>query len=303
LDKLEDQAILENPGMNLAFTTDSFVVDPIFFPGGNIGDLSVNGTINDIAMGGAIPKYISAAFILEEGLPMEALHRIVLSMEKSAQNAGVKIVTGDTKVVDRGSCDKCFINTSGIGLVPDKVNISASAIVPGDKIILSGTIADHGMAILTSRENLSFQSQIISDSTALNHLVEGMLDISNDIHAMRDPTRGGVATTCNEFVRQSQVGIELTDDTIPVNPATAGACEILGIDPLYVANEGKLIAAVPPEIADDMVNRMHEFPEGKNAVIIGVATEAHPGIVTITTGMGGKRIIEMPVGEQLPRIC
>jgi hydrogenase expression/formation protein HypE len=303
LEKMEDQAILENPGGRIAFSTDTFVVDPIFFPGGDIGDLAINGTVNDVAMSGAQPKFLSVGFILEEGLPFETLHRIALSMEKAAKIAGIQIVAGDTKVVNRGSCDKLFINTTGIGFVPDDVHISASNLKPGDKILLSGTLADHGMAVMTSREGLSFQSTVKSDTAGLNHLVEDMLKVSNNIHAMRDPTRGGLATSLNEFATSSKVGIQLFDGRIPVNDDVRGACEILGIDPLYVANEGKLVAVVPPEMADDVLAAMHRNPLGKEAVIIGEVTEKHPGVVALKTGLGANRIVDMPVGEQLPRIC
>jgi len=303
LDKMEDQAILNVPGGNIAFTTDSFVVDPIFFPGGNIGDLAINGTINDVAMSGATPLYLSVGFILEEGLPMETLHKIALTMEAAANHAGVKIVTGDTKVVNKGSCDKLFINTSGIGVVPTGVNISANKLVPGDKVIVSGTVADHGMAVMTTREDLSFKSKIKSDSSALNYLVNDMLEITNDIRAMRDPTRGGVATTLNEFAKQSNVGIQLYDECVPVRPDVKGACEVLGIDPLYVANEGKLIAIVPDKSADDVLNKMKNNELGKDAAIIGEITTSNPGIVVQQTGLGANRIVDMPIGEQLPRIC
>jgi len=303
LDKLEDQAILENLGERLAFTTDSFVVDPIFFPGGNIGDLAINGTINDVAMSGAKPLYLSVGFILEEGLFLEILHKIVLSMEFAAKQAGTQIVTGDTKVVNKGSCDKIFINTSGIGAVPNGVNISAANIKPGDKIIISGTVADHGMAVMTTREDLSFKSQVMSDTAALNGLVDEMLKVSKDIRAMRDPTRGGVATTLNEFARQSNVGIQLYADSVPVKPEVKGACEVLGIDPLYVANEGKLIAVVPSEIANDIIKVMKNHSLGKDSQIIGKATEKNEGIVVQSTGLGANRIVDMPIGEQLPRIC
>lgn len=303
LDKLEDQAILLVLGKRLAFTTDSFVVDPIFFPGGNIGDLAINGTVNDVAMSGAKPLYISIGFILEEGLPMETLHRIALSVEKAAKQSGVKIVTGDTKVVNKGSCDKIFINTSGIGIVPDGINISAGNIRPGDKIIISGTVADHGMAVMMTRENLSFQSQVESDTAALNGLVETMIGVSNNIRAMRDPTRGGVATTLNEFARLSKVGIQLYNNSVPVKPEVQGACEVLGIDPLYVANEGKLIAIVPEDIAEEMLAVMRSHKQGKDAQIIGKAVKENPGFVTMNTGLGANRIIDMPIGEQLPRIC
>ena len=303
LDKLEDQAILSNLGERLAFSTDSFVVDPIFFPGGNIGDLAINGTINDVAMSGAKPLYLSVGFIIEEGLSLEILHKIALSMEFAAKQAGVQIVTGDTKVVNKGSCDKLFINTTGIGTVPTGVNISAANIRPGDKIIISGTVADHGMAVMTTREDLSFKSQIQSDSAALNGLVDEMLNVSQDIRAMRDPTRGGVATTLNEFAHQSNVGIHLYTDSVPVKPEVKGACEVLGIDPLYVANEGKLIVVVPNEITGDMLQTMRKNKLGKDSQIIGEAIENNPGFVVQSTGLGANRIIDMPIGEQLPRIC
>lgn len=303
LEKMEDQAILENPGGRIAFSTDTFVVDPIFFPGGDIGDLAINGTVNDIAMSGAQPKYMSVGFILEEGLDFETLHRIVLSMEKAAKVAGVQIVAGDTKVVNRGSCDKVFINTSGFGFVPDGVSISASNLKPGDKIIVSGTLADHGMAVMTTREGLSFQSTVQSDTAGLNHLVRDMLAVTKDIHALRDPTRGGLATSLNEFAMSSNVGIQLYGNAIPVRENVRGACEILGIDPLYVANEGKLVAVVPAQIADQMLAAMHKNVYGKEAVIIGEVTDKHPGVVALQTGLGANRIVDMPVGEQLPRIC
>ncbi len=303
LEKMEDQAILENPGGRIAFSTDTFVVDPIFFPGGDIGDLAINGTVNDIAMSGAQPKYMSVGFILEEGLDFDTLHRIVLSMEKAAKVAGVQIVAGDTKVVNRGSCDKVFINTSGFGFVPDGVSISASNLKPGDKIIVSGTLADHGMAVMTTREGLSFQSTVQSDTAGLNHLVRDMLAVTKDIHALRDPTRGGLATSLNEFAMSSNVGIQLYGNAIPVRENVRGACEILGIDPLYVANEGKLVAVVPAQIADQMLAAMHKNVYGKEAVIIGEVTDKHPGVVALQTGLGANRIVDMPVGEQLPRIC
>ncbi len=303
LEKMEDQAILENPGGRIAFSTDTFVVDPIFFPGGDIGDLAINGTVNDVAMSGAQPKFMSVGFILEEGLPFETLHRIVLSMEKAAKLAGVKIVAGDTKVVNRGSCDKLFINTTGIGFVPDDVHISAANLRPGDKIILSGSLADHGMAVMTSREGLSFQSTVKSDTAGLNHLVQDMLNVSHDIHALRDPTRGGLATSLNEFAKASGIGIQLFNDAIPVKDNVRGACEILGIDPLYVANEGKLVAVVPAELADNMLRAMQTNPLGVEAAIVGEVTEKHPGMVALRTGLGANRIVDMPVGEQLPRIC
>lgn len=303
LNRLEDQAVLDLAAGRLAMTTDSFVVDPIFFPGGNIGDLAINGTVNDVCMSGATPLYLSVAFVLEEGLPMTDLHAILLSMEAAAKAAGVQIVTGDTKVVNRGCCDKLFITTTGLGPVPEGVNISAAGLRPGDKLILSGTIADHGMAILTSRKGLSFQSRVRSDSAALNGLVAAMLAVSPDIHAMRDPTRGGLATTLNEFACASRVGIEIHEEAIPVRPEVRGACEVLGIDPLFVANEGKLVAVVPGPVADAMVAAMRRHPVGRDAVVIGEVLADNQGMVTMRTSLGAQRIIDMPVGEQLPRIC
>jgi len=303
LNQLEDQAILSNFESHIAFTTDTFVVDPIFFPGGNIGELSVNGTVNDIAMSGAKPLFMSVGFIIEEGFPINKLHNLVSAMKTAASIAKVQIVAGDTKVVNKGSCDKIFINTSGIGEVPVGVNISAANIQPHDKIIISGTIAEHGMAVMTTREDLSFKSQIQSDTAALNSLVESMLTVTKNIHAIRDPTRGGVATTLNEFAKQSKVGIELYANEIPIKPAVQGACEVLGIDPLYVANEGKLIAVVPESSAEEMLVKMQSTELGKDAKIIGEAVATNPGIVLQHTGFGAKRIVDMPIGEQLPRIC
>ena len=303
LNNLEDQARLQFDGQHLAFTTDSFVVSPIFFPGGNIGDLAVNGTVNDLCMSGALPKVLSVGFILEEGLPIADLHEILISMRRAMDKAGVQIVTGDTKVVNKGSCDKIFINTSGLGVIPRGVNISARNIRPGDRVILSGSIADHGMSILSVREGLSFESTIESDTASLNHLVEAMLGVSKQIHAMRDPTRGGLATTLNELARSSKIGFKIEEQKIPIKDEVRSACEILGIDPLYVANEGKLVAVVPEEIARAMVEAMHQLPEGREAVIIGRAVEEHPGKVVMENIYGVERIIDMPVGEQLPRIC
>ncbi len=303
LNRLEDQAVVDFPPGRLALTTDSFVVDPLFFPGGDIGDLAINGTVNDVCMSGATPLYLAAAFILEEGLPMATLHRVLLSMEKAAKAAGVQIVTGDTKVVNRGCCDKLFITTTGVGRVPEGVNISAANLKIGDRIILSGTIADHGMAILTSREGLSFASRVQSDTAALNGLVEQMLQASPDIHAMRDPTRGGLATTLNEFAASSQVGIMLEEAAIPVRPEVRGACEVLGIDPMYVANEGKLVGVVLAEFADKVLAAMRSHPLGREAAIIGEVVEENRGLVAMRTALGAHRIIDMPVGEQLPRIC
>ena len=303
LNRLEDQAVVDFPQGRLALTTDSFVVDPLFFPGGDIGDLAINGTVNDVCMSGATPLYLAAAFIIEEGLPMTTLHRVLLSMEKAAKTAGVQIVTGDTKVVNRRCCDKLFITPTGVGRVPEGVNISAANLKPGDKVILSGSIADHGMAILTSREGLSFASRVQSDTAALNGLVAQMLQAFPAIHAMRDPTRGGLATTLNEFAAASGAGIMLEEAAIPVRPEVRGACEVLGIDPMYVANEGKLVAVVPAEFAATVVAAMRIHPLGREAAIIGEVVADNRGLVTMRTALGTQRIVDMPVGEQLPRIC
>ncbi len=303
LQKLEDQAQLEFGGGRLAFTTDSFVVDPIFFPGGDIGELAVNGTVNDLAMSGAEPLWLSVGFILEEGLPLEELHRVLLSMEQAAKAAGVQIVTGDTKVVNKGTCDKLYINTSGIGRIPAGVELGAHRIRPGDKILLSGTIADHGMAVLTSRKGLAFETRVQSDTAALNDLVQTMLATGGAIKALRDPTRGGVAATLNEFAKAAGVGMRIEEETLPVRPEVKGACEVLGLDPLYVANEGKLVAVVAAQDAEQILTAMRQHPLGKEAVLLGEVVADHPGIVSLRTLLGVERIVDMPVGEQLPRIC
>jgi len=303
LDKLDDQAVLPINGTRLAFTTDSFVVTPLFFPGGDIGRLAINGTVNDLAMSGARPLYLSAAFILEEGLAMEELQRVVQSMSEAAKAAQVQLVTGDTKVVNRGKGDKLFITTTGIGMVEKPVNISADRARPGDKIILSGYIGDHGMAILSQRENLEFEGTIESDCADLHELVRDMLEICSDIHCLRDPTRGGVATVLNEIAGRSQVGMLLREMEIPIHDTVRGACEILGLDPLYVANEGKLIAIVPAESAAEVVEKMRRNPVGGDARIIGEVVEDHPAMVLMQTRIGGTRVVDTLFGEQLPRIC
>jgi hydrogenase expression/formation protein HypE len=303
LDKLDDQAVLQINGSRLAFTTDSFVVTPIFFPGGDIGHLAVNGTVNDLAMSGAKPVYLAAAFILEEGLPISDLRRVIDSMSQAARNADVQLVTGDTKVVNRGKADKIFISTTGIGVIDKPVNISASRAQSGDKIILSGYIGDHGMAILSQRENLEFEGVIESDCAALHTLVDDMLAITNDIRCLRDPTRGGVATVLHEIATRSHVGMLLDETEIPVRDTVRGACEILGLDPLYVANEGKLVAIVPAEFAGAILDRMKTNLHGRDARIIGVVTEDHPGMVLMKTEIGGTRVLDTLFGEQLPRIC
>ncbi len=309
LDRLDDQAVLDVNGTRLAFTTDGFVVTPIFFPGGDIGRLAVNGTVNDLAMSGAHPLYLSAAFILEEGLPAADLQRVVASMAEAAREAGVLLVTGDTKVVNRGNCDQIFVTTTGIGVIERPINISANRALTGDKVILSGFIGDHGMAIMSQRENLEFEGEIASDCAPLHDLVAVMLDacaehrVNDAIHCLRDPTRGGVATTLNEIAAKSKVGIHVRESLMPVRESVKGACEILGLDPLYVANEGKLVAIVSADVADLVLERMRRHPQGQNAVIIGEIVAGHPGMVSMSTEVGGTRILDVMFGEQLPRIC
>ncbi|CAN5499513.1 MAG: hydrogenase expression/formation protein HypE [Pyrinomonadaceae bacterium] len=310
LEKLEDQAVFEvNGAKKMAFTTDSYVVDPIFFPGGDIGKLAVHGTANDLAMSGARPLYLSAGFILEEGFPIDDLRRIASSMQAAAEEAGVQIVTGDTKVVQKGSADKIFINTAGVGVLEQEVNISSSNAQPGDKVILSGTIGDHGTTILIARGELELETDIESDSASLHQLVAEILDeailnrMPDAIRSLRDPTRGGIATTLNEIAMSSDVYIEILEDLIPVREEVKGACEILGLDPLYVANEGKLVAIVSPDVADAIVERMKKNIHGGGACIIGEVRPEPQGIVSMLTGFGGTRIVDMLAGEQLPRIC
>jgi hydrogenase expression/formation protein HypE len=303
LARMDDQAVVEINGCRLAFTTDTFVVKPLFFPGGDIGSLAVHGTVNDLAMGGAQPLFLSAAFILEEGLPMETLRRAVDSLQRAAFAAGVQVVTGDTKVVEKGSGDGLFLNTSGIGLVPKGVEFSASKARPGDRILLSGPIGDHGIAIMAKREGLEFESEILSDSAALHTLVAAMLAASLEIRCLRDPTRGGVASALNEIAGQAQVGMEIDERAIPVREEVKGACEMLGLDPLYVANEGKLIAIAAPEAAERLLDAMRSHPLGGQAQIIGTVTGAHPRLVTMRTTVGPRRIVDMLAGDQLPRIC
>ncbi len=302
LAKLDDSAVFELNG-RLAFTTDSHVVSPIFFPGGDIGRLAVCGTVNDLAMAGARPRYLSLALIIEEGLPQNDLSRIVSSIQEAAQEAEVQIVTGDTKVVNHGSADQIFINTSGVGMVPDGVDISGSNAQPGDKVILSGTIGDHGVAILSRREGLSFATTLKSDCAPLGSLVMEMLKVSPHIHCLRDPTRGGLGTTLNELAEQSKVSIRIEETKIPIREEVSGACEMLGLDPLYVANEGKLVAIVPTEDADRILQVMKNHRHGENATIIGEVSAEHPGRVVMKTSLGTSRIIDMLVGDPLPRIC
>ena len=298
-----DAALLNINGVKLAFTTDSYVVDPIFFPGGNIGDLAVNGTVNDLAMMGARPLYLSVGFILEEGFEKSDLARILASMRQAADAAGVAIVTGDTKVVPRGKGDRIFINTSGIGALEHALRIDGAAGRVGDKVIVNGCIGDHGIAVLSAREGLEIDSGIKSDCAALNGLVAELLSLSEGLHVLRDPTRGGVATTLKEVAVQSGVTIKLREESLPVNPGVKGVCSILGLDPLYVANEGKLLALVAPELAEEALSIMRRHPLGKDAAIIGEVTETSAGRVLMETLVGGVRGVEMLAGEQLPRIC
>lgn len=303
LARLDDQAVLQLNGSRVAFTTDAFVVTPIFFPGGDIGRLAINGTVNDLAMSGAKPLYIAAAFILEEGLATDELKRVVDSMSEAARAADVLLVAGDTKVVNRGKGDKLFITTTGLGVIDTAVQISAGRAHPGDKILLSGTIGDHGMAIMSQRENLEFEGTIESDTAALHTLVAAMLTASAEIHCLRDPTRGGVATTLNEIATSSGVGMLIDERQIPVREAVKGACEILGLDPLYVANEGKLLAIVAADSAAAVLKKMREHPLGCDAQVIGEVVSDHPGMVLMKTGIGGTRVVDVLFGEQLPRIC
>jgi hydrogenase expression/formation protein HypE len=304
-----DSAVVEIGGARLAFTTDTFVVSPLFFPGGDIGKLAVYGTINDLAMAGAKPLYLSAGFVLEEGLAMEVLRRVIESMAAAAREAGVRIVTGDTKVVDRGKGDGIFINTAGIGLVPDGVEISPARVRPGDAIIINGDVGRHGMAVMSVREGLGFQGNIQSDCAPLAGLVEAMLaadgngNIRGSIHCMRDLTRGGLAAAVNEIAADAGVGIELSESAISVSGPVAGACEILGLDPLYAANEGRLVAFVSPGEADKILDAMKKHPGAHGPAIIGKTTAEHVGTVVLRGPFGGGRILDMLSGEQLPRIC
>ena len=306
LSKLEDQAtcsLRPYADARLAFTTDSFVVRPIFFPGGDIGKLAVHGTVNDLAVGGATPLFLSAAFILEEGLPIDDLRRVVGSMKEACDAAAVTLVTGDTKVVDRGKGDQIFITTSGVGIVPAGRSLSAASCRPGDRIVLSGTIGDHGIAIMSVRDNLEFETTLESDTASLADLTRVMLEACPAIRCMRDPTRGGVSSVLHEIAAVSNVGMYLSETAIPVRAAVRGACEILGLDPLYVANEGKLIAIVPRDEADALVGLMREHPLGANAAVVGEVVDDHRGMVVMRSRVGGERVVTMLAGEQLPRIC
>ena len=302
LAKLDDSAVFDLSG-RFAFTTDSYVVKPIFFPGSDIGKLAVCGTINDLAMSGAMPLYLSLSLIIEEGLTLSELTKIVKSIKAAAEEAGAKIVTGDTKVVNRGSADKLFINTSGIGIVPPGIDISGTNAKIGDKLILSGTIGDHGIAVMSQREGLKFSVPVQSDCAPLNKLVAQMLEASPQIHCLRDPTRGGLATTLNELAKQSKVGIRIEEEKIPVRDGVRAACELLGFDPLYVANEGKLVAIVTPSDAEKVLSKMKRNPYGADASIIGEVADEHKGKVIMKTRLGASRIVDMLSGELLPRIC
>lgn len=303
LEQLEDQATVSIDGTRLAYTTDSFVVKPLFFRGGDIGSLSVYGTVNDLAMGGAEPLWVSAAFIIEEGLEIEVLRRVVNSMQAAAERSGVMVVTGDTKVVEKGSGDGLFISTSGLGRVRDGIQLSATQARPGDVVLVSGMLGDHGIAILAQREGLEFEGEIASDSAPLHTLVQRLLGSTRDVRCMRDPTRGGLSSTLNEFAERSGTGIEIDETSLPVRPEVRGACEMLGLDPMYVANEGKLVAVVAPEAAAIALEALRAHPLGRDARRIGRVTREHPGMVVMRTVLGTSRIVDMLAGDQLPRIC
>ncbi len=308
LEKLGDAATLDlngilQSGARLAYSTDSFVVNPLFFPGGNIGDLAVNGTVNDVAMSGAKPLFLSAAFIIEEGFEMENLGKIVDSMSRAARIANVRVVTGDTKVVERGKGDGVFINTSGIGIIPEGVNIAPNLARVGDVVIVSGEIGLHGIAIMSVREGLEFDAPIFSDCAPLHNLVAEMLEVTKEIHVLRDATRGGVASVLNEIAKSSNVGIVLQEKDLPVPRIVRSACEMLGLDPLYVANEGKLVVILPREFADEMLEKMRSNEFGQKSEIIGEVVSEHAGMVVARTGIGGTRVVDLQLGEQLPRIC
>jgi hydrogenase expression/formation protein HypE len=303
LGEMNDSALVEVHGGQIAVTTDSYVVDPIFFPGGNIGSLAVHGTVNDLAMLGATPLYLTAGFILEEGLSLALLSRIVASMADAAREAKVLIVAGDTKVVPRGKADKIFINTAGIGMVPPGLKLGGQYAQPGDAVVINGTIGDHGMAVLCKREGLAFENEIHSDAASLHGLVANILEVCPRIHVLRDPTRGGVATTLNEIARQSGVGIRLFEEALPIRDDVAGACELLGMDPLYVANEGKLLACVPADSVQAVLRTMVCHPLGTQACQIGEVVASDTGRVFLRTRIGAHRLVDMLRGEQLPRIC
>jgi hydrogenase expression/formation protein HypE len=301
---LNDMAVLKLPYGRVSMSTDTYVVDPIFFPGGDIGSLAVHGTVNDVAMAGAVPVAISVAFILEEGLPLIDLERIAGSMALAAAEAGVRIVTADTKVVPRGAADKVFINTTGIGIIPDDISITGASARVGDRILLSGTIGDHGIAIASSRDGIEFKTTVTSDSAPLNGIIKELIDtLGQDIHVLRDPTRGGLATVLSEIATQSTVCVQIEETTIPVREAVKGACELLGYDPLYLANEGKLVVVTAERVADRALEIMKSSKYGKDACLIGEITDKNPGKVILKTAMGGSRLVDKLSGEMLPRIC
>lgn len=303
LAQMDDSAVVELTERKIAFTTDCYVVDPLFFPGGNIGSLAIHGTVNDLAVQGARPCFISVGFILEEGLLLDDMEKILTAMADAAREASVLIVAGDTKVVPHGKADKIFITTAGVGTIPAGVNVSGNNAQHGDKIIVSGTLGDHGITLLSQREGLRFHTELGSDSAPLNHLIQGILASTKNVHAMRDPTRGGLAASLNEIASQSQAGIVLQESALPIKDAVRGACELLGLDPLFVANEGKVVMCVAPQDALLVLEKMRAHPYGKNAALIGEVTDEHPGRVVVRTAIGGKRIIDLPTGELLPRIC
>ncbi len=301
--ELGDSAVLDIGGAQLAFSTDSYVVRPMFFPGGSIGDLAVNGTVNDLAMSGAQPVALSTAFILEEGTALADIGRVAEAMGRAASVAGVRLVTGDTKVVDAGHGDRVYVNTAGVGVIPDGVRIGPTQARPGDVVIVSGDIGVHGIAVMSCREGLEFGTEVESDSAPLNGLVAAMLATGGQVRVLRDPTRGGVAASLNEIAGASQVGVELVERDLPVPQPVVDACGLLGLDPLFVANEGKLVAFVAPEDADAVLAAMRAHQHGKGAVAVGRCVEQHPGMVVTRTGLGGTRVVDLPLGEQLPRIC
>ncbi|MFI0720615.1 hydrogenase expression/formation protein HypE [Streptomyces sp. NPDC021224] len=303
LAQLGDAAAVTLGGARLAFSTDSYVVRPLFFPGGSIGDLAVNGTVNDLAMSGARAAYLSCAVILEEGVEMSVVARVAAAIGAAARAAGVEVATGDTKVVESGHGDGVYLNTAGIGLIPPGVDLRPQRVVPGDVVIVSGPLGAHGVAVLSMREGLEFGVEVESDTAPLGALVEAMLAVTPDLHVLRDPTRGGLAASLNEIAAASRTGVVLQERSVPVPPAVANACAVLGLDPMYVANEGRLVAFVPREHADAVLAAMRTHPLGAGAAVIGEAVAEHPGMVVARTGLGGTRVVDLPVGEQLPRIC
>jgi hydrogenase expression/formation protein HypE len=300
---LADSAVVTLGGARIAFSTDTFVVRPLFFPGGSIGDLAVNGTVNDLAMSGAVPAHLSCGFVLEEGTELSVVGRVARDIGAAARDAGVTVVTGDTKVVDAGHGDQIYVNTAGIGVVPDGVDIRPDRAEPGDVVIVSGAIGLHGVAIMSVREGIEFGSQVVSDTAALSPLVQAMLAVTSDLHVLRDPTRGGLATSLNEIAGTSGVGVRLTEKAIPVPGDVGNACALLGLDPMYVANEGKLVAFVPREHGDAVLAAMRAHPLGRDAAVIGECVDEHRGMVVARTTFGATRVVDTPLGEQLPRIC